>query len=122
MCVITSQRYSVLENVKKINSNIKTVYVMAIAIGKITELRCADCYSVEATSITEGLVSRVHNDGKELYAWTTNSEESISKMVDFGVDNIITDNVELGRRIVAKNKQGSMVIEIIDALQSLVSN
>jgi len=118
MCVITSQKYYVLENVKKINSNIKTVYVTSIAIGKITELRYADCYSVEATSITDNLVSRVHNDGKEIYAWTTNSEETISKMIDLNVDNIITDDVELGRKIVAKKKQGSMVTEIIDVLQS----
>lgn len=120
MCVVTSQTYSVLKNIKEIDSNIKTVYVMSIAIGKITDLEYADCYSVEETNVTPNLVNIVHNEGKEIYVWTINTEESIGKMVDMNVDNIITDEILLGKKIVAKKKQGSMVIEFIDALQTFL--
>lgn len=120
MCVITSLKYNVLENVKEIDSNIKTVYVMTIAIGEITDLEYADCYSVEAMNVTKKLVKKVHNKGKELYVWTVNDEDTINDMIDYNVDNIITDDVEKSKAIAAKKKQGGMVIEIIDMMQTFL--
>ena len=116
MCVITSQTYSVLENTKKINSNIKTIYVMSIAVGKITDLEYADGYSVEATNVTNSLVNRVHNEGKELLVWTVNTEESINQMIDMNVDNIITDNIELGKKLVLESKNSNLIKEFIKML------
>ena len=87
-CVITSQVYEVLKNVKDYDSDIKTVYVMSLAYGDITALEAADSFSIEASSVTKVLVNKVHKEGKELYAWTVNTEESIQKMIDLNVDNI----------------------------------
>lgn len=92
-CVITSQVYDVLENIKLCDSRIQTVYVMSFAYGDIQKLSAADHFSVEASSITEKIVSDVHNAGKEIYAWTVNTEQSIQRMIDLSVDNIITDYV-----------------------------
>lgn len=117
MCVITSQTYSVLENTKKIDLNIKTIYVMSIAIGKITDLEYADGFSVEATNVTNNLVNRVHNEGKELFVWTVNTEESINKMIDMNVDNIITDNIELGKKLVLESKNSNLIKEFIKILE-----
>ena len=115
-CVITSQVYSVLENVKKVDKDIKTVYVMSIAIGNITDAEYADAFSVEASNVNEGLVNRVHNEGKELYAWTVNTEESINNMIDMDVDNIITDNIELGKELVEKSKNSDLISEFIKTI------
>lgn len=115
-CVITSQVYNVLENVKKVNKNIKTVYVMSIAIGNIIDLKYADAFSVEASNVNSELVNTVHNDGKELYAWTVNTEESINDMIDMNVDNIITDNIELGISLVNKSKHSNIIKEFINLL------
>ena len=114
--VITSQVYSVLENVKKVDKEIKTVYVMSIAIGNITDAEYADAFSVEASNVNEGLVNRVHNEGKELYAWTVNTEESINNMIDMDVDNIITDNIELGKELVEKSKNSDLISEFIKTI------
>ena len=89
---------------------------MSIAIGNITDLSYADAFSVEATNVTSNLVSKVHNQGKELYAWTVNTEESINKMIDMGVDNIITDNIELGRELVEKSKNSDLISEFIKTI------
>ena len=117
-CVITSQVYDVLENVKKVDKDIKTVYVMSLAIGNITDAKYADAFSVEASNVNQRLVNTVHNDGKELYAWTVNTEESINKMIDMDVDNIITDNIVLGRELVNKSKSSDLISEFIKALYS----
>ena len=115
-CVITSQVYDVLKNVKKVDKDIKTVYVMSIAIGNITDAKYADAFSVEASNVNTTLVNEVHNKGKELYAWTVNKEESINQMIDMNVDNIITDNIELGKELVEKSKSSDLISEFIKSL------
>lgn len=49
---------------KSYDSHIQTVYVMSIAYGDINALTAADHFSIEASNITEKLVSDVHNAGK----------------------------------------------------------
>lgn len=117
-CVVTSQTYQVLENVKKYDKSIKTVYVMSIAIGDITKLTYADAFSVEAINVNEKLVNRVHSSGKKIYAWTVNKEESINKMIEMDVDNIITDNIELGKELVEKSRNTDLVNEIVKAFSN----
>ena len=112
-CVITSQVYEVLENVKAYNENIQTVYVMSLAYGDINQLKAADHFSIEATSITEKIVSDVHNAGKEIYAWTVNTEESINNMIILNVDNIITDDITLAKECIFLSKTGDVIAEYI---------
>ncbi len=119
-CVITSQVYEVLENVKKADSQIQTVYVTSFAYGNITELEAADSFSVEASSVTKTLVNRVHNSGKEVYAWTVNTQESIQKMIDCHVDNIITDDIPLAKDIIYSSKTSDLVQEYIRLIENLL--
>lgn len=116
-CVITSQVYEVLENVKAYDDSITTVYVMSLAYGDINQLDAADHFSVEATSATKTLISRVHNEGKEIYAWTVNTEESIDKMIELNVDNIITDDIELARQCVDESRYSNLLTEYLKLFQ-----
>lgn len=118
-CVITSHDYKILEEIKDHNERIKTVYVTSFAYGKITELEKVDAFSVEASSVNEKLVSRVHNEGKELYVWTINTEDNIKKMIDLNVDNIITDNIVLAKNTVYESRNSNLVNEFIRIINSL---
>ena len=108
-CVLTSQVYDVLKNIKEYDSNIKTVYVMSFAKGDILQLDYADAYSIEASSINKKLVKNIHNAGKEVYAWTVNKDTSILKMIDMNVDNIITDNIELGKEVLYYSNHSDII-------------
>ena len=116
--VITSQTYEVLENVKKYNKDVETVYVMSLAYGDITSLEYADHFSIEATSVTKSLVKKVHKEGKELYAWTVNTEDSIRGMIDLKVDNIITDDITLAKDTIISSKQSDLISEYIKFIES----
>lgn len=118
-CVITSQNYSVLEEIKKYNSKIETVYVMSIAYGDITYLDKADHFSVEASNVNESLVNSIHKKGKKLYVWTVNTEENIRKMIDLNVDNIVTDNIILAKDIIYKSKTSDMISEYIKIIDNI---
>ncbi|MCM1537813.1 MAG: glycerophosphoryl diester phosphodiesterase membrane domain-containing protein [bacterium] len=117
ICVITSQVYDVLQNVKAYDETITTVYVMSIAYGDINQLTAADHFSVEASNATKSLVSRVHNAGKELYVWTVNTKETITKMVELNVDNIITDDIELARQCIYESRYSNLLIDYLTLFQ-----
>ena len=118
-CVITSQVYSVLEKVKKYEPSIETVYVMSLAYGNITDLKAADHFSIEASSVNKKLVKKVHNEGKEIYVWTINTKDSIEKMIDLNVDNIITDNISLAKETIYASKTSNIVNEYIKLIEKI---
>lgn len=115
-CVVTSQEYNTLENIKKYDPTIKTIYVMSIALGNITKLTEADGFSVEASFITPRLVSMVHNGGKEIFAWTVNTRDNMDKMIEMNVDNIITDDIPLAKAAVYESGSGNLVVNYISAI------
>lgn len=51
--------------------------------------------AVEHVRITPGRVKKWHKKGYEVYAWTVNEREDMQRMVDLGVDAVITDHPEL---------------------------
>lgn len=119
-CVVTSQSYGSISKVKDLNPDIRTIYVMGFAYGNISRLKKADGFSVRYTSITRELVSRVHNAGKEIYAWTVNSRWGIDDMIDLQVDNIITDNVPLAKSRIEKSESGDALTDYIRLLNDLI--
>ena len=112
-CVVASMNYEVLEKTKELDSDIKTVYVMSIAIGNIIDLSSADIYSIEASSIKYSLVARIHNSGKKVFAWTINDEETLHKMIDLNVDNIITDDIKQAQNALTSSEEINIINELI---------
>ena len=112
-CVVTSQKYQSIQKVKEQEPQITTVYVMGYAYGNIDRLIYADNFSINISSVTDRLVSRVHNAGKEIYVWTVNRRHQIEAMIDKNVDNIITDDVRLARKIVGEKRVSNALHEYI---------
>ena len=115
-CVVASMNYEVLEKTKAIDSSIHTLYVMSLAIGNIIDLSAADNYSIEASNIKYSLVARIHNSGKKLFVWTINDEETLHKMIDLNVDNIITDNVNQAKEALSTEQEVNIINELIKVL------
>ncbi|MBR3274154.1 MAG: glycerophosphoryl diester phosphodiesterase membrane domain-containing protein [Clostridia bacterium] len=115
-CVITSQVYSVLQRVKACDPDITTVYVTSLAYGNVDYMSAADHFSVRSSSITPQLVSRVHGQGRQIYAWTVNSRSSINRMIEQNVDNIITDNIETARQCVRESRYSTLLNDLVQTL------
>ena len=118
-CVITSQNYEVLEQLKEYDASIRTIYVLGFAYGMLTRLEAADGFSVEAGSITPGMVSRIHNAGKKIYAWTVNTRRTAMRMIDLHVDNIVTDRVPMALECIYSSKANSSIMEYVRFLRGL---
>lgn len=115
-CVVTSQSYDSIKKVKQMDEEIRTVYVMGLAYGNIYRLEYADVFSIRSSSISEALVSRIHNKGKQIYAWTVNTRDAINTMIDRNVDNIITDDVPLAKKCIGRKLTTDTVNDFIDFL------
>lgn len=89
--MVCSFSSSALKTIKKINPKRKTGLIMAIALGEYKDLDYIDFYSVEWSFITESAVFKIHEAGKQIFAWTINDSEEIPKCMEYEVDGIITD-------------------------------
>ena len=52
--------------------------------------------------VTPALVAESHGLGLKVVAWTVNKEDDIARLVDWGVDGIISDRPDLLREVAAK--------------------
>lgn len=91
-CFLASLSYPTIEQVKKVDPSIRTVYISAVAYGNIEKLS-ADVFSIEATFVNQTLINSIHEAGKEIHVWTVDQEDKMDSMIKLNVDNIITDNI-----------------------------
>lgn len=116
-CFIASLDYNAISKVKEIDPSIKTAYVLAVAYGnELLEVDNVDAFSIESSFITKSMVENLHKKGKEIYAWTVNTEENMKKMVELNVDHLITDNTVLARQIVFENDLNPQLAKVLNII------
>ena len=113
-CVVTCQRYDALKKVKEYAPELTTVYVMSMVYGNLEQLTDADHFSVNYSFINRDMVSHLHRMGKQIYAWTVDRADIMQRMIDLGVDNIITNNVALGKDCVSAAAASEIVQTIVE--------
>lgn len=113
-CTITSMNYDYLAMVKEADPNIRTGYIMKVAIGNFSKLKYADFFSMKYSYVTDHLVEDAHEAGKEVHVWTVNTRNAINKMKGMEVDNIITDNPVLVRKILAKKNGDNTFLDLLN--------
>ena len=110
-CDITSMDYKTIETVRSLDPSIKTVYTTTVAYGSLAKLDAADAFSVEATFVNSDFVRYLRQHGKEIYVWTVNDESQMDKMVNLGVDAIITNDPVGCRTIVSQQRDAVTILE-----------
>ncbi|MBQ9197065.1 MAG: glycerophosphoryl diester phosphodiesterase membrane domain-containing protein [Clostridia bacterium] len=115
-CVVTCQRYDALKRIKEYAPELTTVYVMSMAYGNLEQLTDADHFSISYHFINRDMVSRLHRMGKQVYAWTVDRQDIMERMIDLGVDNIITNNVALGKACVTAASASDIVQTLVEEL------
>lgn len=114
-CVVSSMNYETLKEVKVLNEDIETIYIISMVIGRIEGLEYADGFSIKHRFITADMVERIHKKGKKIFAWTVNDEENIKKLLLLDVDSIITDNPYETKEIIYNANQ-TMLADWINRL------
>lgn len=114
-CVITSLEYNDIKEVKERNPKIKTGYIMYLAKGDLNNLK-SDFYSVEESIVNSNLINEIHANGKEIHVWTVNDSKEMERLINMGVDNIITDEVETLKDILKMREERSPYEKFMEIL------
>jgi glycerophosphoryl diester phosphodiesterase len=88
---ITSLDYASLQDVKRRAPEFRTGMIVTKAVGRTAELP-VEFLSVNQAAVDEKLLDRAERQGKEVHAWTVNSRDDMVRMIELGVDNLITDH------------------------------
>ncbi|MBP1995648.1 glycerophosphodiester phosphodiesterase [Paenibacillus eucommiae] len=94
-CVISSFDPVLLKKVKKLNPNIKT----ALIVGREKDLdeelyksRDYEAISISYLLIDQNVMRAAAAGNKEVYAWTVNDKDAMVKMIELGVNSILTNH------------------------------
>lgn len=88
--VIAAADWTTLQEVTQLEPELKTALLAQFIVGPLWEDNY-DILGLRSNRATPAAVARAHRDNNELHVWTVNHRAAMSKFVDMGVDNIITD-------------------------------
>jgi glycerophosphoryl diester phosphodiesterase len=101
--VITSLDYAALKQVEGLEPRLPTGHIVTAAVGNVLRTE-ADFLSLNSARASTSLVRKAHAAGKDIHVWTVNKPEVMLRMIERGVDNIITDDPALLARVIEERK------------------
>ena len=103
-CVITSLDFASLRAVKQLEPRLATGLIVTQSVGNPARLP-VDFLSVNAGVVSEALIGLVHTNGMQIHVWTINDPELMTRMVEMGIDNAITDKPAEMRQILEERAE-----------------
>jgi glycerophosphoryl diester phosphodiesterase len=113
--VFMSLNHDMVRKMKALRPSWRVGALVATAIGDLTSLG-ADFLAVPAGMATRAFVRQAHRAGQEVYVWTVNDPARMIQAMSRGVDGLITDKPELGRRVIHRRSAMSDAQRILVAL------
>ena len=110
-CVVASLTYGSIRRAKKADEKVKTIYVMAVAMGDFYDLEYADGFSIKYRFINNEVIKNAHKAGKQVYAWTIDDKQILESMMLLDVDSVITNDPDGIRRAMYDNYYGDTLLE-----------
>jgi len=98
-CYIQSFEYSILEEVRRINKDIKIGQIMYFALGNLSTID-VDFYAIETRILSSNFIKNARKLDREVWVWTVNEKEIIKEVLKYDIDGIITDYVERVQEII----------------------
>ena len=71
-------------------------------MGKISDYE-VDAFGVAHNFVNRQLVEQIHNLGKQIHVWTVDDPKEMEKLIELGVDGIITNKPDILKKLLAKN-------------------
>ena len=90
--MIIAQDAKRLQRIYELDPEITKGYCMVVAVGNLDDIEYTDNITIEETNVTPDLVRRMHAQGKKVFCWTVDLDDTVQYLVSCGVDVIGTDN------------------------------
>ncbi|MFV0558024.1 MAG: glycerophosphoryl diester phosphodiesterase membrane domain-containing protein [Enterococcus sp.] len=92
--LIQSLSYDVVEEIKKQAPELLVGYILPFNVVGPPNTT-ADFLTMEYSTINRNFIEAAQKDGKKVFVWTPNSSDAIERMIFYGVDGIITDQMSI---------------------------
>ncbi|EOD6223975.1 glycerophosphoryl diester phosphodiesterase membrane domain-containing protein [Enterococcus hirae] len=92
--ILQSLTYQTVSDLKNANPNFHVGYILPFNIVG-PPVTPADFLTMEYSTINRNFIDSAHQDGKKVYVWTVNDSDGISRMMFYGVNGIITDQMTI---------------------------
>lgn len=90
--ILQSLTYQTVEDLKKVEPKFYVGYILPFNIVG-PPITSADFLTMEYSTINRNFISSAHADDKKVYVWTVNDSDAISRMMFYGADGIVTDQM-----------------------------
>jgi glycerophosphoryl diester phosphodiesterase len=97
-CLVTSFALDALQDVKRVNPPLRTGLIVAHALGDVSRID-VEALSVRADFLSDDLLRGAHRQGREVHVWAIGDDRQMIRLIERGVDNIITDDPDRAIRI-----------------------
>ncbi len=110
-CVISTFNYGVLFRIKALDPDIQTGIIITVAFARYTNLSDVDFYSLNARFLTRDKVEKLHYLGYKVFAWGVDNVSTARRMLNIGVDNIITSDPLIAKETVYTARANWFVLQ-----------
>jgi len=97
--VVTSLSHEALAQVRRLDRRIQTGFIVAFQVGDLTRLD-VDFLSINKKLAKPDLLARAAKHGLGVHVWTVDQRPEMVRLLDRGVDNLISDEPELAVEVV----------------------
>lgn len=118
-CFLTSLDNDGLVQAKAIAPDLRTGLIIFESLGDVSKLD-VEVLSVNADNLQDDLVRKAHAAGMEVHVWTVNDPAQMGRLIDRGVDNILTDTPAEAVALRAERAQLSDVERVMLVLRHLM--
>lgn len=102
--VIAAAERHVLNDARAMEPSLRTALLAQFVIGPLREGQF-DILGLRHNRISTAAVARARQLDYELHAWTVNQPSEMARLIDMGVDAIITDRPDVLARLLAERQQ-----------------
>jgi glycerophosphoryl diester phosphodiesterase len=93
-CLVTSFDSDALREAKRHDPLLRTGLIVAYALGDLSRLQ-VEALSVRADWLSDAVLRQARRRGQEVHVWTVNEARRMARLLQRGVDNIITGDPDL---------------------------
>lgn len=120
--MVIAQDASRLQRLMVLDPDITQAYCIFIGLGNLEDIEYSDNISIEETYITPELVRRMHAQGKKVFCWTVDKDDTVQYLVSCGVDVIGTDDPMLISNAVEKADCSGGIMRIGHIIMHIIAD
>lgn len=120
--MVIAQDIKRLERINELDPTITKAYCVVVGLGDLQYLECSDNISIEETYVTPEMVREMHAQGKKVFCWTVDNDDTVQYLISCDVDVIGTDNPMLISNAVEKGDCSGGITRIFHIVMHVIAN